>query len=60
MEGQYGGGGVARPCVRWVCRSSMATGSYDVTVKTSLLGPLSLGENGVRSGVGWEEGRGMG
>lgn len=44
----------------WVCRSPMATGSYDVTVKTSLLGPLSLGENGIRSGAGWEEGRGMG
>lgn len=42
----------------WVCRSPMATGSYDVTVKTSLLGPLSLGENGIRAGAGWEEGRG--
>lgn len=44
----------------WICRSPMATGSYDVTVKTSLLGLLSLGENGIRAGAGtgWEEGGG--
>lgn len=42
----------------WICRSPMATGSYDVTVKTSLPGPPSLGEDGVMSGARREEGKG--